>query len=90
MGGMTSYYLSLEDPKLFDGVILMAPALKNLVGGFLTGAARVLTSILPKKSRLIKPIYGRAAKNPTITEFIKDDKYSFSERVCLSTVGMLT
>ena len=67
MGGMTSYHLSLESSKLFDGVVLMAPALKNSVGGFLVGLATGLAKILPQKSRLTKPVYGMAAKNPTIT-----------------------
>ncbi len=89
MGGMTSYYLSLENRKLFDGVILMAPALKSQIGGFLVKLTGVLSSILPKKSRLIKPIYGRATKNPAITEFVINDKYALSERACLSTINML-
>jgi acylglycerol lipase len=42
MGGMTAYHLTLEDPNLFDGVILMAPALKNIVGGFLLGTTATL------------------------------------------------
>ena len=42
----------------------MAPALKNSVGGFLVGLTNMLSKILPKGMRLIKPIYGKAAKNP--------------------------
>jgi hypothetical protein len=49
----------------------MAPAIKNMVGGFLVGVTKTLATILPKSMKLMKPIYGRAARNPTITEFIK-------------------
>ena len=89
MGGMTSYHLSLKEPKLFDGVILMAPALKNSVGSFLVGVAKGLAKILPQKSRLTKPIYGLAAKNPAITESSKNDKYQYADRASLSTMKML-
>ena len=89
MGGMTAYHLSLKNPKLFDGVILMAPALKNSINGFLIGMTSFLKTLLPKKSRLTKPFYGKATKNPAITEFVKKDKYAFSERVCLSTISMM-
>ena len=89
MGGMTSYHLSLEDPNLFDGVVLMAPALKNTVGGFVLGLASGLSKILPQKSKLTKPVFGLAAKNPTITEFAKNDKYMYSDRASLSTLKML-
>lgn len=67
MGGMTAYRLTLEDPKLFDGAILMAPALKNSVGSGLVIVTKVLGTVLPNKTKLGKPIYGRASKNPTIT-----------------------
>ena len=65
---------------------MMAPAIKNNVGGFLVGFTKTLASILPKKMKLMKPIYGRAARNPTITDDIKNDKFSFSERARLSTI----
>lgn len=45
----------------------MAPALKNSVGGGLVIVAKVLGKILPNKTKLGKPIYGRASKNPAIT-----------------------
>ncbi len=67
MGGMTAYKLTLKDPKLFDGTILMAPALKNNIGGGLVLATKILGTILPDKMKLSKPIYGRASKNPAIT-----------------------
>ena len=47
MGGMTTYHLSLRDPTLFEGTILMAPALKNAVNGFLVGVTSVLKKLLP-------------------------------------------
>ena len=78
MGGLTAYHLSLADPKIFDGVILMAPALMNQIGGMLLGLAKTFSKLLPEKMRLTKPVYGRASRNPNITDFIKNDKYSFS------------
>ena len=78
MGGLTAYHLTLEDPKLFDGAILMAPALMNNVGGLLVKATKLISVLVPDKFRLTKPIYGKASKNPTITEFVKNDKHAFS------------
>ncbi len=45
----------------------MAPALKNIVGGFLIGVTKTLASILPKSMKLMKPIYGKATRNPVVT-----------------------
>ena len=42
MGGMTAYYLTLQNPKLFDGAILMAPALKNIIGGSIVKLTGIL------------------------------------------------
>ena len=78
MGGLTAYHLSLADQKMFTGVILMAPALMNNVGGVLVSLTKVFGKLLPEKTRLTKPIYGKASKNPVITEFVKNDKYAFS------------
>jgi acylglycerol lipase len=89
MGGMTTYYLTLRYKYLFEGAIMMAPAIKNNVSGFLVGVTNTLASILGKKTKLMKPIYGRASRNPKITEDIKNDPYSFSERARLSTLQML-
>jgi hypothetical protein len=71
MGGMTTYYLTLKYKYLFEGAIMMAPAIKNNIGGFLLGFAKTLASILPKKMKLMKPIYGKAARNPKVTEDVK-------------------
>ena len=49
----------------------MAPAIKNMVGGLLVGLTKTLATILPKSMKLMKPIYGKGARNPAITEFIK-------------------
>jgi acylglycerol lipase len=78
LGGMTIYYLTLDNPNLFDGVVLMAPALKASFGTKVVKFAKVLGSILPNKMRLAKPVYGKATKNPVITEFVKKDKFAFS------------
>lgn len=64
----------------------MAPAMKNSVGGKVVKLTKVLESILPDKTRLLKPIYGKATKNPAVTDFVRNDKYAFSERMPLSTV----
>ena len=47
MGGLTAYHLSLADQKMFDGVILMAPALMNNVGGVLVSLTKVIGKLLP-------------------------------------------
>lgn len=89
MGGMTIYHLTLQNPDLFDGVIFMAPALKNLLGEFVVTTASFLVKILPKKIRLLKTIYGRSSRNPEVTEFVKGDEYHFSERASFSTLQMI-
>lgn len=85
MGGLASYYLTLTHPDLFDGAILMAPALKNQVGGFLVGLSSALKSLLPEYTKLTGPVYGKASRNPEITEFVKVDPYAYKGRVNLST-----
>jgi|JI10StandDraft_1071094.scaffolds.fasta_scaffold1598935_1 hypothetical protein len=45
----------------------MAPSLKNLIGGGFVKLTGILGSILPDKTKLTKPIYGKATKNPAIT-----------------------
>lgn len=64
----------------------MAPALKNNLGGFVTGVTKVLHKMLPDKAKLIKPKTGMACRNPQITEDILNDKWSFVERTSLSTI----
>jgi len=90
MGGLASYYVSSLHPEYFKGAILMAPALKNQVGGFLVGMSKFLKKVLPEHTKLIKPIYGKASKNPTITDFVKEDDYAYKGRINLSTTSFLT
>lgn len=68
----------------------MAPALKNQVSGALVGMTKFLKKVLPENMKLMKPIYGKASKNPTITDFVKEDPYAFKGRSCLSTLSFLT
>lgn len=86
MGGMCCYFLALRNKTLFNGVVLMAPALKNIVGGTLVNLVIGIASLLPKSVRLIKPPRGQATRNPKVTEDIINDKYSFSDRASLKTV----
>ena len=86
MGGMSSYHLTLADPHLFDGAVMMAPALMNSVGGCVVSLTKFLGKMLPDHMRLTKPIYGKASKNPAITDFVKKDKYVFADRMSLSTL----
>jgi alpha-beta hydrolase superfamily lysophospholipase len=67
MGGMTTYYLTLKYKYLFEGAIMMAPAIKNNIGGFLVTMVKAIGSILPGGMKLMKPIYGKASRNPKIT-----------------------
>ena len=89
MGGMTAYHLTLNEPELFDGAILFAPALKNHLGGFIISLGKLISSVLPGTLRLIRPLGGKNSQNPTIGEFIQNDQYAYSGRACLSTVAML-
>jgi hypothetical protein len=45
----------------------MAPALKSSLGAGVVKVTSILKSILPNKTKLMKPIYGKASKNPSIT-----------------------
>ena len=90
MGGLASYYVSAMHPDWFKGAILMAPALKNQVGGFLVGLSRFMHKILPEHTKLTGPVYGKASRNPAITEFVKNDPHAYSGRVNLSTTTFLT
>ncbi len=90
MGGLASYYLSLTHPDMFQGAILMAPALKNQIGGFLVGLSTCLKSLLPEHTKLTGPVYGKASRNPAITDFVKEDPYAYKGRVNLSTAAFLT
>jgi len=68
----------------------MAPALKNQVGGFLVGVSKYLRTLLPEHTKLTGPIYGKASRNPTITDFVKSDPFSYKGRVNLATTAFLT
>ena len=90
MGGMTSYYLSLRYKHLFRGVIMMAPAIKNIVGGYLISFVNGLASLFHKKFRLpIKPPRGQATRNPKITEDVYNDPHAYTANPCMKTLKML-
>lgn len=87
MGGMTAYYLTLADSKLFKGAILMAPALINGVGSFLVGLTKVVGFICPKS--LIVPrfyIGGMGERNPEVTNCNRNDPYILKHRASISTL----
>ena len=90
MGGLATYYITSMHTDWFKGAIMMAPALKNQVGGFLVGVSKFLHKVLPDKTKLTNPIYGRASKNPAITDFVKQDPHVYKGRVNLSTTTFLT
>jgi len=48
MGGMTSYRLTLEEPKRYRGAILLAPALKNPNNFFLKGLVNTVSWMMPR------------------------------------------
>jgi len=86
MGGMTSYFLALRNKNLFQGVIMMAPALKNIVGGTLVNLVCGIANLLPKSMKLITPPRGTATRNPRITEDMIKDKHAYGDRACLQTL----
>jgi predicted alpha/beta superfamily hydrolase len=67
MGGMTLYHLALRNPKLFDSVILMAPALMHNLPSFVPFVTKFISSILPNSTRLLPPFADRSNKNPNVT-----------------------
>lgn len=70
MGGLTAYRLSLFNSDIFEGVILMAPAIKNELSRFVVVASSCLKFILPEKMKLTPPLYNRSNRNPAIPKFI--------------------
>lgn len=68
----------------------MAPALKNQIGSFLVSMSGMLRSLLPEHTKLTGPVYGKASRNPAITDFVKEDPHSYKGRVNLATGAFLT
>ena len=75
MGGLTTYHLTLTHAHLFEGAILLAPAIKSIFNIWLKRTANVLKAILPEKTRLTKPVNGFGTINPAINT--KRDKDPF-------------
>lgn len=68
LGGMTSYFLTLREPDLFLGNIMMSPALKNNVPGWKKGLLNCLDFITPRKLLLPRPsVPGMGTKNPQVS-----------------------
>lgn len=67
----------------------MAPALKSQLGGLVVGMSKFLHKVLPEETKLTGPIYGKASKNPAITDFVKADPYAYKGRSNLSTMTFL-
>lgn len=67
----------------------MAPAMMHSLSSGLVSMARVIGKIIPDKMGLFKPVYGRATRNPQITDDVKKDLYAFSDRLVHSTMQML-
>lgn len=90
MGGMTSYYLSLRYKDLFKGVVLMAPAIKNIVNGYMITFVTGLASLFHKKFKVpVKPRRGQATRNPAITEDMLNDPHTYTDSPCIKTIEML-
>lgn len=89
MGGMTVYYLALKNPKLFDNVILMAPALMHNLPSFVPSITNFITNILPNSTRLLPPMADKSNRNPNVTEYRKKDPYCFNDRAYLSTMNII-
>jgi acylglycerol lipase len=90
MGGLTSYHLGLTHAHLFEGIIMMAPALKNIRCNSLTYLVNCLKTITPQYTQLIYPRYGLCNRNPALTPFSLSDPYTYKGRMYLSTVHFLT
>ena len=90
MGGMTVYHLSLRYKDLFKGVIMMAPAIKNIVDGYLVSLVKGISSIFHKKFKIpIKQPRGQATRNPAITEDVFKDPYAYTDKPSMKTMKML-
>ena len=68
MGGLTTYHLTLTHAHLFNGAIMLAPAIKNIANSWFLRTAKVLKALLPEKTRLTKPENKSGSRNPKIGE----------------------
>lgn len=66
----------------------MAPALKSNSPALLS-VGKFVDWLLPKKTELFKPIYGIASKNKQVTQFVQNDKFSYSGKAYLSTLSVI-
>ena len=89
MGGLTTYHLTLTHAHLFNGAIMLAPAIKNISNSWLLRTAKVLKALLPEKTRLTKPTNKEGSRNPKIGEKRSKDPLVNSEKHCLNTIHFI-
>jgi hypothetical protein len=85
MGGLTSYFLGLRYKELFQGIILMAPAIRSQFNKGITTLLRGMVRVMPVSTKLVPLRYGVATRNPEVSDHIKQDFLCCKSRVRLST-----
>ena len=91
LGGATAYHLSRKYPKMFDGTVLMAPALTpppELIGKFNTVSTvlGVLSFFLPSHLKIGTIKVSDNCRNIKYEEYCNNDQYFQQDRVKLGTL----
>ena len=89
MGGLTAYRLSLQQPNLYQGVIMMAPALKKNISKFVVGLIRTLKFLLPEHMKMTNFPLDRSCRNRVMVQKKQEDSYYYKQRFSLATVNSL-
>ncbi len=87
MGGLSAYRLTLKNPNLFCGAILMAPALKKDIGNVLVLLSNFCRLLLPEKTRLHKLPLNKSNRNATVIASKTEDPLYYKGRVSLATTN---
>ncbi|EGR28729.1 hypothetical protein IMG5_169260 [Ichthyophthirius multifiliis] len=89
MGGMTSYRLSLENPELFAGAILMAPAIQHNQSKLILGFVNLMVYILPDWHIFGHKNEGTCHKSPLMTKIMRNDSNTYKGNMCLKTIQVI-
>ena len=78
MGGLITYRLTLENKNICNGSIYLAPALKSLVGNFVTSIGILLGKVIPT-IKTFKPRREQGSKSEFSVKMIKHDPLTYNE-----------
>ncbi len=88
LGGLTALTLCTRLKGKVRGCVLMAPALKPVLGDTAISLVSVVGSLLPRTglAKNSKPVGNR---NPAVTEYIRQDPHAFNDKPPMGTLKSL-